>query len=149
VADFRVDGAEQLTALAKRLRAESKELQRELPRAMNRATKGARAAVKAEALATLPRRGGLGKRVASSRLTTRTRRSGRAAGVRIVAKGGVDIGALDRGRLRHPLFGDRRRWFAQKVRPGWFTRPLTAAAPRVRAEIETSMRVIAGKIEKG
>jgi hypothetical protein len=57
---------------------------------------------------------------------------------------------LDEGRLTHPLFGNREKWFtqvgiAQGVQPGWFTGPAEAAAPRVRAELEQALRDVAAK----
>jgi hypothetical protein len=89
-----------------------------------------RRAIKARALDTLPRRGGLNAWVASTRVTTVIRLAGRAAGVRL--KGGrnssktrSDIRATDRGRVRAPSWGRRGAgaWHNQTVTPGFFTEP--------------------------
>jgi hypothetical protein len=59
---------------------------------------------------------------------------------------------LDAGRLTHPLFGDREKWFTQEepsVQPGFFTGPAEAAGPRVRAGIERALADVADKAVKG
>lgn len=46
-------------------------------------------------------------------------------------------GVIDEGRVRHPVFGNRRRWATQTARPaGWWTRTVRAGTPRMRAEVE-------------
>ncbi|MFE9923268.1 hypothetical protein ACFYQA_17285 [Streptomyces sp. NPDC005774] len=40
------------------------------------------------------------------------------------------------GRLRHPVFGNRRRWANQRSQAGWWTRRVQAGVPRMRAEVE-------------
>jgi hypothetical protein len=46
---------------------------------------------------------------------------------------------LDRGVLKHPLFGNRRKWYTQAVTPGWFTGPAGDAKSRARVEIVAAM----------
>lgn len=49
---------------------------------------------------------------------------------------GMDLQSLDRGRLRHPLFGNRGHWYDQPVRRGWWTLSLYKASnTRVNKEI--------------
>lgn len=55
----------------------------------------------------------------------------------------------DAGILKHPLFGDRDRWFAQPVTPGWFSDPVEEAVPRVRDAIEAALDVITEKAVNG
>ncbi|MEU3346419.1 hypothetical protein ABZ723_15815 [Streptomyces sp. NPDC006700] len=39
--------------------------------------------------------------------------------------------------MRHPVFGNRRRWATQWARPtGWWSRTVRAGEPRMRAEVE-------------
>lgn len=68
------------------------------------------------------------------------------AGIRVTAtsrKGkSIDLDSLDRGRLRHPLFGNRRHWYNQTVPAGWFTRPMAANADNVQRELEQAVREI-------
>ncbi len=56
---------------------------------------------------------------------------------------------LDQGVLAHPLFGNRRHWYDQPVREGWFTQPAEDSAPRVRADIETALDRVKDKIFRG
>lgn len=133
--DLRVEGAEQLEALARRLKEiGGKDLRRALLRGIERAVKPVKAAALVSARESLPRKGGLNERVAKSRLSTKRRLSGQDVSVRLVASGG-DLRRLDEGRVRHPVFGHRKVWVTQEVQPGWFSRPAEAAAPLVRQEL--------------
>ncbi|MFE7347525.1 hypothetical protein [Streptomyces griseus] len=40
------------------------------------------------------------------------------------------------GRLRHQVFGNRRRWVNQRAPANWWSRRVQAGTPRMRAEIE-------------
>jgi hypothetical protein len=144
-----IRGAEQLAALAKSLKqAGDKELQRELAKAVNSATKPIKDAAKQSALRTLPKRGGLNKRVANSKFTTRRRAGARIAGVRVEVKSDDALGMLDKGTVRHPVHGNRDVWVTQRVTPGWWTDPTEALAPQARRDLEAAMRAIAAKIER-
>nr|WP_223183181.1 hypothetical protein [Streptomyces sp. CBMA370] len=44
--------------------------------------------------------------------------------------------ALNEGRIRHPVFGNRRRWVQQNTTPLWWDRTVRAHTPRMRAEVE-------------
>lgn len=88
--------------------------------------------------------------------TTRPLRRTLAGAVRISVRQGANPGArvwVDKGRLpddlknmpwvindgrvRHPVFGNRRRWATQWARPtGWWSRTVEAGTPRMRAEVE-------------
>jgi hypothetical protein len=135
--EFHATGADVLKAVARELKVTGDTgLRKELTAGLNRATKAPRAKAKANAAATLPRRGGLAARVAAANLSTRVRTGG-DPGVRIVAKSGrqkVDVARIDEGTVRHPTFG-RGRWQSQSVTPGWFTKPMRASAPLVRAQL--------------
>lgn len=71
-------------------------------------------------------------------------RSGASPGARIWLDGsrlppGVTMGVparINEGRLRHPVFGNRKRWANQWARPsGWWERPVRDGTPRMRAEV--------------
>ncbi|MFI2911113.1 hypothetical protein ACG2OD_23140 [Streptomyces sp. PDY-4] len=88
--------------------------------------------------------------------TTRPLRATIAGAIRISVRSGASPGArvwIDRGRLpadirnmpwviengrvRHPVFGNRRRWSTQWARPtGWWSSTVQAGTPRMRAEVE-------------
>lgn len=40
------------------------------------------------------------------------------------------------GRLRHPVFGNKRRWVNQRAPADWWGRQVREATPRMQAEIE-------------
>jgi len=123
-----------------------KSLRREVIRELNRATKEPKAAVMESLPAYLPDRYA-GVLAGTLRLTT----SRRASGVRVTAKAKGNprpryVGRIDRGILRHPLFGSRDRWFNQKVRPGFFTDPMKRSAPQMKKAIVEALDRIARKI---
>lgn len=92
--------------------------------------------------------------------TTRPLRATLAGGVRTSVRQGASPGArvwMDRdrlphdvrnmpwvintGRIRHPVFGNRKRWATQWARPsGWWTRTTNAGVPRMQAEVERVLR---------
>lgn len=141
----RIEGAEQLVLLARKLKDAPKELRSELYRGLNRVTKPLKQDARKAAMQRLPSRGGLGKRVARSKIVTKRRVSGGGAGVRIVATSGYDIGSINRGRVRHPTYG-HQPWVNQTVPSGFWTEPLTAGAPKVAAEIQEVMDNVTQKI---
>lgn len=99
--------------------------------------------------------------------TTRPLRASIAGAVRISVRQGANPGArvwIDRGRLpadlrnmpwviengrvRHPVFGNRRRWATQWARPtGWWSRTVAAGTPRMRAEVERVLRDVRRDLE--
>jgi hypothetical protein len=151
-------GAEQFYALARRLKeADEKDLRRELYRGLNRAMKPLTAAVRQSAVDVLPRKGGLGAEIARSKMRTQRRTGTRSAGIKLIVTGtGAgsmgrerDIAALDRGRARHPLFGNRGHWYLQAVHPGWFSRPTDNSRPAVQEQLLIAMQDVADKIDRG
>lgn len=148
--DLRIEGADQLGDVARRLKETGdKELRKELYRGIQRAAKPLSAAAQRSARANLPKRGGLNEWVASSKFSVSTS-GGKDPAVRISGrKVGHDLKALDRGRLRHPLYGNRRRWYNQQIRPGWFSEPMTEGASGVRREIVDVLEDIARRVAHG
>jgi hypothetical protein len=149
------DAAAELEALAFRLRrAGDTELVREVTRAMRDAVVPAQDQVRAELGPRLPDRYAA-ELDADLRLGVNVRTGERDPGVTLTgqARGRArKLRNLDAGRLTHPLWGDREHWYTQEepsVRPGWFTGPAEAAAPRVRAGIEQALEDVAAKAVKG
>lgn len=151
-----VTGAEELEVLGRQLKElGDKELRRDLFRGFSRATKPLKEDVRRSALRSLPSRGGLNQWVADAKLATRTRVSGKTVGVRIAGSRSnkqlrkSDLNAINRGRLRHPVFGNRKVWVTQMVKPGWFTDPLVAGADEVRQELVQVMDDVAERLARG
>jgi hypothetical protein len=145
---IRVRNTKDFTALARRLQSASRELRSELYKAINRATRPLKEDVRGAAYWRLPKKGGLNKRISTSKIVTKRRMSGNNAGVRIVGSSGYDIGSINRGRVRHLTFG-HLPWSDQAVKPGFWTEPLMKGAPAVRKEIDEAMKRIARDVEKG
>lgn len=148
--DLRITGADKFAAVAKELKkVGDKQLQKELYSAINRATKPMRAEAKKSAETNLPRAGGLNKRVARARMSTR-RKTGKNPGVKIVATGMSQLGLMDQGRVRHPVWGNRGRWVNQPLpqAEGWFTKPMEDGAKDVRREIVKTLDDIAKKLAR-
>lgn len=149
--DVTVQGADDLARLSRRLKeAGDKDLNRELRKGIQRATKPLKEAAKRSARERLPKRGGLNEWVAKSKFSVRTSSSQRSARVRLVAsRGKTDERAINRGRLRHPVFGNRKVWVTQDVTPGWFTKPMVEGLAPVQREVLKVMDDITKKVAHG
>jgi len=149
-----IKGTEDLIKLSRALKQlGEKDAQRALTKGITKSLKPLKQEVKAHAAKALPRRGGLAKRVARTRLAHSTRKTGQRAGVRIEAKPSHttlrDPERADKGRIKHPVFGmaaSRAPWELQDVTKGWFSKPLEASAPDVRAELSNVMDDVAGDV---
>lgn len=61
-----------------------------------------------------------------------------------------DVPALNRGTLRHPVFGRRRKgWVAQRVRAGFVDRPADRLGPDISREMQAVVDYVAGQITQG
>lgn len=146
--DFRVDGAEQMFALAKSLKAAGeKDLRRELNRRMRAAAKPLIPKTRAAARSVLPTRGGLADSVAKApqRVSVRTTRA-KSAGVTMVVgkRRGSGARSADEGTIRHPVFG--QGWVDQPVTPGWFTGTLEREADSVLPAVRDALRDVANGV---
>lgn len=143
------EGAEQLAALAKRLKGAPKELRSELTKAVTKAVAPLKKSAKKAARDRLPQQGGLAKRVSKTTLRHKRKNAGRDVGIRIEANTNAvkDPLRIDRGRAKHPTYG-HKPWVLQDVRKGWFTDPLEAGAPEVRKDLTVAMDTVAKKIEE-
>jgi hypothetical protein len=140
---------EELAALQKRLKAAGERgLRRELFKGLNRAAKPPQAAARRNA-ARLPKRGGYAARVATAKMSVKTK-AGREPAIRLMARAGakrVDLYAADAGLIRHPVFGRPKSWVGQRVRPGWWTDALKETAPQARQEMEAALDRVAAQVD--
>lgn len=152
-----VKGAEQLEALGRRLKAAGgNNLRKELLRGIRESNKGTVKRIRESAARELPRGGGLADLVSRSQIGTRTRLSGRGAGVTITGTGKSvkNLRRINEGKLRHPVFAraENRKhwaWVDQAVRPHWFDKPVEDDLPEIRTSVERVMKDVARRIEKG
>jgi hypothetical protein len=141
-------------------------LSRELNKGINHAVVPLKKEIPRSALLILPGRGGLNKRVAGSKMSVRKMSNG----IRLVLKNDYQLTYMDNpGKLRHPVFPRRSRtakalgrstgssklhanrkkwaWESQKIKPGFFTKPVTRAGEQVRKDIVTAMENVVRQIE--
>lgn len=109
--------------LTKQLRKEFREIGRPIGRKV--LIKGAE---------EMPQRNGFAARVVEQgRVGIGASLGGRITSVRIILKNkGVDLRRVDRGILRHPVWGNRENWVAQQVPEGAFTRAFNSEAKEAR-----------------
>lgn len=146
-----IRGADDLERVARRLKETGNgELRKALLKGIRDTVKPTTATIRAEAYRTLPRRGGLAERVAKSRFGARTRTSGQNVGVRIEGRGagGMDLRFINQGRLRHPVYGNRRNWVQQQVSTGFFDEPIERDKPAMQRSIQRVMDDVARHIER-
>ena len=143
--DIKVVGHHKLGRVARAARhAQDKDAASQLRKALTRVSKPLQKAVRDDTHKRLPRRGGHAKTIKKAlRLTTKSKTSMRAAGITIKCravgrKRHRDVGALEAGRLRHPVPG-RRRWVLQKIPPHFFTGPINENVDQVREELLDAM----------
>ena len=115
-----------------------------------------RKAVKDRAVESLPHRGGLGRWVASSRLSAAVQVNSRRVRMRIragrnSAGSRSDISAIDRGRVRAPSWGHKGigAWHTQAVPSGFFTKPAEDAAGRVFEAIDGAVDLALDELRRG
>lgn len=142
-----VDGAEQLRLLGTRFKAAGNgDLKKELLAGIRVAVKKMIPAVQQGAHDRLPHSGGLADRVAGQKFAART--SLASGKVSLTGSGMKSLTDIDKGRLRHPVFGDRDVWKQQSVTPGFFSGPIESHLPTVHAEIDDVLSSLAKKLEK-
>ncbi|MGW7195550.1 hypothetical protein [Streptomyces chryseus] len=156
---IRVTGTNQLLDLSRRLRAAGgARVQQNFARRIRRAAEPLHADLQ-QTIRSLPMRsegrkaGGRG----GPSPTTRPLRATVASAVRLSVRTGAGPGArvwVDRsllpddikkmpevmnspnGRVRHPVFGNKRRWSNQWTTPLWWNKVTAEHTPRMRAEVE-------------
>ncbi|HWD08077.1 MAG TPA: hypothetical protein VHA57_03175 [Actinomycetota bacterium] len=150
-----VTGAADLTAVRRQLRAAGdRRLSQQMARGLQRAAKPLKPAVQASAARLLP--SGYGPLMSKSvrvRTQARERRGSASVHIRVLGQGKVenrDVAAVNRGTLRHPVFGRRRKaWIAQRIRRGFVDRPADRLGPDMAREMQQVVDWVADTITKG
>jgi hypothetical protein len=148
----RIEGAAELRRVAAQMRAQGrKDLSRQMDRALFRATKPIQAEIRAEAERSLP--SGYAATLTASLAWRQSRRTGgnRARLVlRTFADGRArrrDIRALEKGLLRHPLYGEYEQpWYNTRFQGGFHDRGTRRAMERASAELGKVVREFAQKL---
>lgn len=110
--------------------------------------------VQGEAVAKLPKRHGYAAVLAKAVKVSSRVSGGRTikAAIQVSATGrreGRDVASLNRGVLRHPLFGNRKRWYPQLVRRGLVDEPIDRARDRVVDNAQKAADAYADSIVRG
>jgi hypothetical protein len=124
-----VGGTQSFTAAMQKLKhAVNSDFPQEFRKELSRELRLLEGSLSSSAINTLPKRGGLAAMIASSDSNVRETPNG----AQLSASSKHDITAMDRGRLRHPLFGNRAHWYTQAVRPGWWSIPIERSKPALQ-----------------
>ncbi|WP_318203027.1 hypothetical protein [Streptomyces sp. SCL15-4] len=157
VRDIRLVGTGQLLELQRRLRRAGHEtirasMQRRIRRAAEPLRDDLQDTIRGLAIRSQGR--AAGKRGGASP-TTRPLRATIAEAIRISVRTTGDPGArvwvdkarlppdlrrmpdvINDGRIRHPVYGNRKRWATQWADPGWWDKTVRAHTPRITREVE-------------
>ena len=130
--------------------AGEKQMRKELHSSVRTAAKPLIPKARQAALSQLPKRGGLAKAVASSQMRAQVLTGRNKYGVRITVGKNRRAGARDtnRGKIRHPVFGNRDVWKDQRVPKGWFDDTMKAAAPPIRRDVEKAIQKVLDDIAR-
>lgn len=130
------------------------QLEKDLLAGTRDAVKGIKPDVQASALAKLPKRHGYAVLVSRAiKVSSRVTGGKKILAVVSVTASGKrenrDLPLLDRGILRHPLFGNRRHWYAQRIMPGLVNDPIDRARDRVVENAQQAADAYADSIVRG
>lgn len=148
--DVTVTGTAELRALSARLLAAGNgSLNRKLRHGVTDAVRPLKREVVASLPTYMPNRyaGVLG-----GSLKLRTSAAGERVQITATARGRHKqraLPAIDGGVLRHPVYGNRKRWVAQRIRRGFFTEPTGRSGSAIQRSIERVMHDVAAKITRG
>lgn len=145
-------GAELRYLAGKFRKAAARDLTRVLKRAQRDAVKPLQKEIKAEAVATLPKRGGYNAIMSKAvKVSTSGGTPGKKLIVRIYARGKVeerDVLRVNQGVLRHPTFGRRTSWHTTRVRPGFVDRPVDKLADQVLEKSADEVKALLEEIAR-
>lgn len=150
---FRTAGADDLDRIAHALKeAGDKDLQKAIGKAFRDEVKPLGQRVLLRGADELPQRGGFADRVRNlGRVGSSNALRGNTTSVRVILRNkGADLSRVNRGLIRHPVFGrdDRARsdwtWVGQPVRPGAFSRAFEEEAGPVR---EAALKAAQGVLD--
>ncbi|MGZ4617180.1 MAG: hypothetical protein ACXV3F_00320 [Frankiaceae bacterium] len=140
-----MDASVELPLLAKRLKAAGEVgIRREMVAGLRNAAKPMIPYLRGAAGVDLPQGGGLAEKVATQPIKASVRTSPRTAGVSIRAQ----FTRTNRGRWRHPVFGNRDVWVSQTYEPakGWFDNTAKEHTPEAKAEMEKVLLKVTAQV---
>jgi hypothetical protein len=163
--EVRIDGGARLRQVAADIRATGdKGLGRQMSRALDATTKPISAAIKAEAMRVMPESGGYREALTKSlRHRTSQRTAGRTAQLKLITYADGtgqrrDVESLEKGELRHPVYGRSRNvrgkrvpspWAVTRIRPGFHERGTKNAGDEAGQRLGAVLDDFAARLAKG
>lgn len=139
-----VTGQAKFREFSAKLKLADKDIVTGFRKAVQKALKPLGGKIRESALRVLPKRGGLAARVAAASQRT----SIGVNNIRLATKSNYEIGKIDKGVVRHPVFGHMNRWVAQEVHPGFWSTPVQEAGPDVRVQVEQVLEDVKRKLDE-
>lgn len=137
--------ASEYKAFAQKLKAADKSVARSLRKRLREAGKPLSEGVLEDGPDGLPSSGGLADWLRQSKGTVSITQA--RLEIKLARGGRHDLGAINRGQLRHPLFGNRRVWFAQSVEAGTYDKAFEKHAEQALPEVERVLDDIMREIQ--
>lgn len=145
--DVTIYGDSEAAALgAAFIRAGDGGLKDELYDAIRKANAGIEGEIRRSALSHLPRRNGLAEAVAQARISVHKAYGELGVGIKVTADHEYDLKGLDHGGNVHPLFGNRRHWYFQHVRAGWFSDAVDGQYLPTRNALERAVKAYVSRL---
>lgn len=151
--EVRITGGKDLYSVSQALKKLGDQgLGKQMAKGLQNASKHLRPAIRASAQTLMPHAGGYAATLSKSlkfRQSVQTSRTTARVLFRVHADGRRerrDVPSLNRGRLRKPLYGNRNRWYDQRVRPGFVDRPVDRLAPFIAKEMQSVVDYVADQI---
>ena len=137
--------ASEYKAFAKKLKGAERSVARDLRKRLREAVKPLTEGLVQDGPEGLPSSGGLAdwlRQSKGSMSMTRTKLQ-----IRLARGGKHDLNAINRGQLRHPLYGNRRVWVAQSVESGTYDKAFEKHAEQALPVIERVLDDIMREIQ--
>jgi hypothetical protein len=135
--------------------AGDKELRREVYAAFKKAAKPLGERIVRDGSAGLPHHGGLSARVAAAKVGQSNSTTGRNPGVALTLRTkpgdsgkSMDLRTIDKGIVRHPVFGRRKVWRVTKVASELFTKAFEAGREPVARDVLDALQTVADRIQR-
>jgi hypothetical protein len=152
VTGLRIEGTDDLQKVADALKeAGDKDLVNRFRKRLRDAGKPIGLRVLNRGADEMPQRGGLSNHIkAVGKVSVNSALQGRVASISVVLRTkGTDLRSINRGELRHPVFGNREVWVGQPVPVGAWTRAFEAerqeATDAALKAIQEALDDVAGK----
>jgi hypothetical protein len=142
----RFGGADQLARLESNLLKASLQVGQTIARTVEKELVPLPEMVRDSALKILPRKGGLNRLVAD-RVVPNQRRQTNSVLVFATGRQGLKgLRFIDRGKVRHPVHGNREKWVTQTVPKRFWTRPVGLREDEIKKAVKAALDALTKEI---